>query len=208
MRTVIMAFQVFPASIVITLLIIVSVLIMRRVRNSKNLQASKEYNFVDLTNGLPEPTMLSKRLASALPNSVIFPHNAVAFKRSINSYWAQQECEAVPTCIVRPRDVQQLCTAVTVLKRQYDERAKQAGEEKGEGLLAIRSGGHSPVSSAASIKGGVSIDLSLYCKVVPSEDGSSVAIGAGAKWMDVSKGLDEKGVAVVGGRNSAVGVAA
>ncbi len=50
------------------------------------------------------------------------------------------------------------------------------------------------------------IDLGLFCEVVPSEDGSSVAIGAGAKWMDVSKVLDEKGLAVVGGRKSAVGV--
>jgi hypothetical protein len=50
------------------------------------------------------------------------------------------------------------------------------------------------------------IDLGLFCEVTPSEDGSSVAIGAGAKWRDVSKVLDEKGLAVVGGRNSAVGV--
>lgn len=34
-----------------------------------------------------------------------------------------------------------------------------------------------------------------------------MAIGAGTKWMDVSKALDKKGLAVIGGRNSAVGVA-
>jgi len=112
----------------------------------------------------------------------------------------------IPALVVRPRDVQQLCTAVTLLKREYDERRKQAGEEKVEGLFAIRSGGHSPVPGAASIKGGVVIDLSLFCEVTPSKDGSSVAIGAGAKWMDVSKILDDMGLAVVGGRNSAVGV--
>ena len=50
------------------------------------------------------------------------------------------------------------------------------------------------------------IDLSLFREVVPSEDGSNVAIGAGAKWMDVSKVLDQKGFAVMGRRNSAVGV--
>lgn len=140
---------------------------------------------MDLTSDLPEPTILSKSLASALPESVIFPHDAAAFKRSINSYWAQQECEAIPACVVRSAKVHQLCTAVTVLKRHYDERGKQAGEEKGEELFAIRSDGHSPVSGAASIEGGVVIDLGLFCEVAPSEDGSSVAIGAGAKWMDV-----------------------
>ena len=50
------------------------------------------------------------------------------------------------------------------------------------------------------------IDLGLFREVTPSEDGSSVVIGTGAKWMDVSKVLDEKDLAVVGGRNSAVGV--
>ena len=50
------------------------------------------------------------------------------------------------------------------------------------------------------------IDLGLFREVTTSEDGSTVAIGAGAKWMNVSRVLDDKGLAVVGGRNSAVGV--
>ncbi len=50
------------------------------------------------------------------------------------------------------------------------------------------------------------VDLALFCEVTPSEDGSSVVIGAGAKWINVSRVLDEKGLIVVGGRNSAVGV--
>ncbi len=179
---------------------------MRRLRTSRTLQAAKEPDPLNLRSGLPEPTLLGKRLTSALPDSVIFPHDAAAFKQSMNSYWAQQECEVIPACVVRPRDVQQLCTAVTILKQEFDEQRKQAGETKAEGLFAIRSGGHSPVSGAASIKGGVLIDLGLFCEVTPSEDGSSVAIGAGAKWIDVSKVLDERGFAVVGGRNSAVGV--
>ena len=53
--------------------------------------------------------------------------------------------------------------------------------------------------SAASIKGGVLIDLGLF---------REVTVGAGAKCTDVSKVLDEKSLAVVGGRTSAVGVAA
>ena len=122
------------------------------------------------------------------------------------SYWAQQERAIVPACVVRPRDVQQLCTAVTLLKHEYDEQEKQAGEGKAEALFAIRSGGHSPIPGAASIKGGVLIDLGIFCQVTPSEDGSSVTIGTGAKWIDVSKVLDEKGLAVAGGRTSAVGV--
>ena len=116
-----MAFQLLCVSAATALLTIVSILIMRRLRTSQTLQAAKKRDYMDLTSGLSEPTMLSKSLASALSDSVIFPHDAAAFKRSISSYWAQQECEAIPACVVRPRDVQQLCTAVTVLKRQYNE---------------------------------------------------------------------------------------
>lgn len=179
---------------------------MRRLRTLNPLQAAKKLDYLDLTSSSSEPSRVSKSLVSALPNNVIFPHDAEAFKRSMDSYWAQQECEVVPACVVRPRDLQQLCTAVTLLKREYDEQEKQAVEGKAEALFAIRSGGHSPISGAASIKGGVVIDLGLFCGVTASEDGSTVTIGAGAKWMDVSKILEEKGLAVVGGRNSAVGV--
>ena len=201
-----MAFQLLSASGATMFLVIISVYIVRRLQTSYTLQAAKKPDHLDFTSSLPKPTVLCKTLASVLPDSVIFPHDAAEFEQSMNSYWAQQECEVIPACIVRPRDIQQLCTAVTILNREYDERGKQAGEVKAEGLFAIRSGGHSPVSGAASIKGGVLIDLSLFCEVIPSEDGSSVSIGAGAKWIDVSKVLDERGLAVVGGRNSAVGV--
>ena len=194
------------AAAVTALLIFVSIFIMRRLRTLNPLQTAKKSDHLDLTSSSSEPTKVSKSLLSALPNSVIFPHDAVAFKRSMDSYWAQQECEVVPACVIRPHDVQQLCKTVAILKREYDEQEKQAGERNPEALLAIRSGGHSPISGAASIKGGILIDLGLFCQVTPSEDGSSVTIGTGAKWMDVSKVLDEKGLAVVGGRNSAVGV--
>ena len=201
-----MSIQLLYTSAVTTLLIFISILIMRHLRTLNPLKITKKSDYLDFTNSSSKPTKVSKSLVSALPNSVIFPHDAVAFKRSMDSYWAQQECEVVPACVVRPRDVQQLCTAVTILKREYDEQEKQAGEGKAEALFAIRSGGHSPIAGAASIKGGVLIDLGLFCQVTPSEDGSSVTIGTGAKWIDVSKVLDEKGLAVVGGRASAVGV--
>lgn len=150
--------------------------------------------------------MLSKSLALALPQSVIFPHDTAAFKQSTNAYWAQQECEVKPTCVVQPRNVEEVCTAVTILKAEYNDRRKQDVEEQREGLFAVRGGGHSPIPGAASIHGGVVIDLKNFNEVIPTEDGTSVIIGAGAKWMDVSKVLDDRGLAVVGGRNSAVGI--
>ena len=205
-QTVNMSIQLLLLFAVTTLLIFIPIFIMRCLRTLNPLQAAKKPDQLDLISSSSEPTKLSKSLLSALPDSVIFPHDTTAFKQSMNSYWAQQECEVVPACVVRPHDVQQLCTAIILLKREYDQQRKQAGEGKAETLFAVRSGGHSPISGAASIKGGIMIDLSLICEVTPSEDGSSVTIGAGAKWMGVSKVLDENGLAVVGGRNSAVGV--
>lgn len=198
-----MPFELLSAATAIKLFIIV---IMSRLRIFQTRQAATEPDHLDPVSSSLEPTKLSKSLALALPQSIIFPQDAAAFKQSMDSYWAQQEREVIPACVIRPRDVQQLSMAVTVLKREYDERQKEAGENKAEGLFAIRSGGHSPVAGAASIMGGVVIDMGLFCEVTPSEDGSSVTIGAGAKWKDVSKVLEEKGLAVVGGRNSEVGV--
>ncbi|TVY31782.1 Bifunctional solanapyrone synthase, partial [Lachnellula subtilissima] len=202
--------QLLPALAVTGLLIAISIFIMRRLGTALVPHPANEPNPLSVASDPQDP--LSKALASALSDAVIFPHDKVAFRKSMNSYWAQQECEVVPACVVQPRDAQQLSTTVKILKREFNGREEGKKDptgsdgEKSAGLFAIRGGGHSPIPGAATVKGGVLIDLSLLKEVTPSEDGSSVVIGAGAKWMDVSKVLDERGLAVVGGRNSAVGI--
>ncbi|MCJ1422326.1 hypothetical protein MMC29_000206 [Sticta canariensis] len=200
-----MAFRLLIACIVTAILITLSFLIIRR-RTSLTPRTPRTSHPLDLMSSSPELFRVTKSLASALPDNVIFPRDVDSFTESMNFYWAKQEREAVPACVLRPRDVQQLSTAVTILKREYDERKMQGGNERAEGWFAIRSGGHSPAPGAASTRGGVLIDLSLFCEVTPSEDGTSVVIETGARWMDVYKVLDEKSLAIVGGRNSAVGV--
>ena len=153
-----------------------------------------------------EPTALAKRFAAALPNITTLPHDTAAFLQSTNAYWAQQECEVVPACVVRPRNTADVCTAIRVLKQEYDsETAVSDLQGRAQPIFAVRSGGHSPVPGAATISQGVVIDLSLLKEIIPSADGTSVSVGAGAKWSDVSKALDQQGFAVVGGRSSAVG---
>lgn len=194
-----MVSQMFTAPLT-AFLILISIFLMRRL-----LFPTRTDNPI-----FPEITRISKTLAAALPGSVILPQSITSFNKTVDGYWAKQECEVKPSCIVRSRNDEELCTAVTILKREYDQRRKEkVGKEyRSEGLFAIRSGGHSCVAGAASIEGGVLIDLSCFNEVVPSEenDQSRVIIGAGCRWMDVSKVLDERGLAVVGGRNSAVGV--
>lgn len=60
----------------------------------KTLQAKKESTQKEVTRSSAEPSLLVKRLASNLPNSIILPHDS-AFEASISSYWAQQECEGM-----------------------------------------------------------------------------------------------------------------
>ncbi|KAL9110086.1 MAG: hypothetical protein Q9227_005279 [Pyrenula ochraceoflavens] len=186
------------------LVLVVSVSIIRRLPILKFFTNAAYHDFTWYE---AEPTALSINLASALPEHVvILPRDKATFRTAMNHYWAQQEREIVPTCFVRPQTPQQLCTAVSIIKNEFNVQENHDGKPSGRGLFAVRSGGHSPVPGAATTDGGVVIDLSFFNDVEPAEDGLSVTIGAGAKWMDVSKTLDRKGLAVVGGRNSEVGV--
>ncbi|OAG00035.1 FAD binding domain-containing protein [Paraphaeosphaeria sporulosa] len=155
---------------------------------------------------------LAKALASALPDETILPEDATSFLNATDIYWDQQESERVPSCIVQPQTVESVSTAVKILKHAYAERVlgcRKNDLESGlreAGLFAVRSGGHSPVSGAASIDGGVIIDLSKFNSIKLSQDEDSIEVGSGCRWGDISRILDDKNLAVVGGRNSHVGV--
>jgi hypothetical protein len=151
---------------------------------------------------------LNAKLIAAIPHIVTTSEKATEFKNLMNVYWDQKACEVSPACIVRPRNVWELAQAVKILKREFyitHDRAKETKEEL-ESIFAIRGGGHSAVAGASSIKGGVVIDLSLFNQVTPAEDRQSVVVGAGCKWIDTYSALGKEGLAVAGGRNSAVGV--
>lgn len=72
--------------------------------------------------------------------------------------------------------------------------------------FAIKSGGHTPWAGAASISGGITIDLAGLNQVTVSQDKKSTGIGPGNRWVDVYSKLDALGLAVLGGRDAAVGV--
>ncbi|KAF1845473.1 Glucooligosaccharide oxidase [Cucurbitaria berberidis CBS 394.84] len=206
-----MPFSLIMSTLYIALITSVYIVYRLRVRSSqtrKNAGAETSMS-LDLEGSLSEPAQqLRAKLMSALPESIISPENAASFKQSTNSYWDQKACEVRPSCVVRPRDVQELSRTVKILKSEFDQRRKESkiSESILEGIFAVRGGGHSPVAGASSIKGGSLIDMSLFNEVTPSDDGKSVIIGAGCKWIQVSKVLEAKGLAAVGGRNSAVGV--
>lgn len=170
--------QQVGVTLTITVLAIAVYFMMPHGKNSSSASSLGETDPSIVQSSSLELTKLIEALSSALPDSVILPQDAAKFARSTNSYWAKQECEATPTCIIRPLNVQQLSKAIAILKQEYDT---QAGKDEVRGLFAVRGGGHSAVSGAASIRGGILIDLGHLNRVTPSEDGASVAIEAGAR---------------------------
>ncbi|KAL8906216.1 MAG: hypothetical protein Q9171_006359 [Xanthocarpia ochracea] len=181
-----------------TLIGVVVVLVSFFVHHSRSAQPQMNYPIVSSA----ELSAASASLAKALPGSVFFGPHPI-FVESIQSYWAMQERDIVPQCIVRPRSAREVATAIGIIKNDYDLRTRRGDVSL---PFAIRSGGHSPIPGAANTDGGIVIDLRLLNQIVPSRDGLSVIIGSGARWLDVSSTLDNRGLAVAGGRNSAVGV--
>ncbi|KAF2651117.1 FAD-binding domain-containing protein [Lophiostoma macrostomum CBS 122681] len=151
-------------------------------------------------------------LSKELPDIVLLPNSPThisAFRQSTASYWAKQESEATPAIIPQPKNALSLSTAMKLINRTFTDCITSTDPERRadvEGLFAIRSGGHSPISGAASVCNGVLIDMRSFDDVEISEDGKSVRIGVGARWGDVYSALEERGLAVVGGRNAEVGV--
>ncbi|KFA45831.1 hypothetical protein S40293_09659 [Stachybotrys chartarum IBT 40293] len=143
-------------------------------------------------------------LLAELPDSVVLQSDVAAFQEAVDYSWTQQHREIIPACVVRPRSARQLATAVALLKREHDERSQTGSPSAG--FFTVRSGGANSGIWAATLQDAVVIDLSLFSDVTPADDGATVTIGTGAKWLDVYKALDEKGITVIGGRSSPVGV--
>lgn len=117
-----------------------------------------------------------------------------SFASSQASYWAIQESELIPSCIVMPSATSELSTAISIISSVESCP------------FAIKSGGHGTVLGSANIDGGVKIDLSLFDIVETNTEGTVTTVGAGAQWGAVYEYLDARGLSVAGGRNGGVGV--
>ena len=176
-------------------------------RRPKSYQKPRQSALPRHLDGILGLDILIAKILSVVPENVVLPSNDKAFKACTDSHWASQERDSTPLCIFRPASPQQLAGVIRLIKDFYLERNEDTNEaDEPKNIFAIRAGGHSPVSGAASTDGGILIDLGLLTSVALTDDRSTVQIGGGCRWGDVSKILDEQGLAVVGGRNSAVGV--
>lgn len=135
-----------------------------------------------------------------LDSKVSYP-NQTQYTDSLGSYWSAQERSTSPRCIVEPRSVKDVSSAVFVLsllstRTGFTDACK----------FAIRSGGHTPWSGSANIDGGVTIDMKFVNQVDVSPDQTVTSVGPGNRWVDVYLKLDVMGLAVPGGRVADVGV--
>ncbi|KAI9691310.1 MAG: hypothetical protein M1820_009773 [Bogoriella megaspora] len=198
-----MASHVQYSYAIAALIILIPLLVIRQRQMPKNERPVMKQNLLATVPRENLPGYIQKLLAE-LGDCVILQADVAAFQQAMDGNWAQQNREIIPACIVRPRDTQQLAKAITILKEEHDSRVRTGSLSTG--FFAIRSGGVNPGLGAATVLDGVVIDLSLFCEVTPASDESTVTVGTGAKWIDVYKSLDGKGLVVMGGRNSPVGV--
>ncbi|PLB46016.1 oxidoreductase, FAD-binding protein [Aspergillus steynii IBT 23096] len=148
-------------------------------------------------------------LASLGPGKVAFP-DTIPYQSSQESYFAGQNSELQPLCVVSPESAEEVSSIVTSLV--VTASALPAHEQAGC-HFAVRSGGHNSFAGASNIDQGVTIDLRALNDVQiasPSESDDdhppTVFVGTGATWGEVYALLDPAGLPVAGGRAAQVGV--
>lgn len=131
-------------------------------------------------------------LSTALTGKVFFPDSG-EFAAEANGYWSTQQSSQTPTCRVTPDSANDVSTALLILKAQQCQ-------------FAVKSGGHASFAGASNIDGAVAIDLVNLDTFEISEDRQEVSVGTGLRWGQVYLQLDAVNLAVIGGRNSEIGV--
>ncbi|GLB09914.1 hypothetical protein AtubIFM57258_005846 [Aspergillus tubingensis] len=150
-------------------------------------------------------------------DKVSFPDTA-AYEASQGSYFAQQNSELQPSCVVFPDsadDVSIVITSISAISSGVPDYQKAGCQ------FAIRSGGHNSFEGASNSEHGVTIDMralnTIEVQEAPTEyeededaqekePQHTVFVGAGATWGEVYALLDPLGLSVAGGRAAQVGV--
>ncbi|RYP66495.1 hypothetical protein DL771_007755 [Monosporascus sp. 5C6A] len=133
-----------------------------------------------------------KRLTNSFPGQVL-QRNTSAYHEFTGAYWAEQQQDISPRCVFQPADASE----VAVLIRLVQET---------QCPFAVRGGGHGAFSGVSNIPDGIVVSLMLLNEIIVSEDSTRVSVGAGNRWLDVYKSLENRGITIAGGRYPTVGV--
>ncbi|KAI9050368.1 hypothetical protein LZ554_005534 [Drepanopeziza brunnea f. sp. 'monogermtubi'] len=130
-------------------------------------------------------------LAYIQPGQVSYPNDTVYVEES--KYWSIQQASALPICRFSPQSPLGVSLAVLTVRVTKCH-------------FAVKSGGHAAFTGASNINGGLTIDLVNLNQITLSADRKEVAVGPGNLWIDVYDALQPKGLSVIGGRVSDIGV--
>ncbi|KAF1940310.1 FAD binding domain-containing protein [Clathrospora elynae] len=130
---------------------------------------------------------------------VLYGNNAVEFQDEsayyafTSGFWSGISAEVKPYCIFKPSSP----AAVSVLVLL--SRLSQCP-------FAVKSGGHTAFSGAATIEGGITVSFENLKGIKLSSDKNTVAVQPGNNWGDVLTALSTTGVTAVAGRIGDLGV--
>ncbi|KAI8275470.1 Bifunctional solanapyrone synthase [Colletotrichum sp. SAR 10_98] len=131
-------------------------------------------------------------------HNVVIPRDT-AYTSSVGSYFSLKNAETHPACIVIPESSNDVSIAVRSLTRGFELRKNQC-------QFAIRGGGHTPYKGAASIDGGVLIDLARLPASGISADRKTIVVSPSQTWDQVTEQLDPYDLSTLGARVAGVGV--
>lgn len=98
-----------------------------------------------------------------------------------------------PSCIVLPACPEDVSKTIEIVTKHSSP-------------FTVRSGGHTAFPKGSSIQDGVVIAMDSMNDIQISPDRSTVSVGPGARWINVTDAVTPLGIAVVGGRSPMVGV--
>ncbi|KAF7559912.1 hypothetical protein G7046_g4250 [Stylonectria norvegica] len=131
-------------------------------------------------------------LAFAKPHQLAYP-NSPTYQFQESQYWSQQQASVEPSCRFSPATALDVSLAVLTLRVANCK-------------FAVKSGGHAAFAGASNIEDGLTIDLVNLNQISLSADKTQTSVGAGNIWYNVYTYLQPKGLTVIGGRVSAIGV--
>jgi hypothetical protein len=115
-----------------------------------------------------------------------------AWQNFKDNYWAAQQGELDPRCVIKPKRAEQISATVLIA------RLSQCP-------FAVKSGGHTAFAGAASIEDGITISFENMKEIKLAADKKTVSIQPGNRWQPVYEALNPKGVSVIGSREGGVG---
>ncbi|KAI9172775.1 FAD-binding, type 2 [Paramyrothecium foliicola] len=129
------------------------------------------------------------------PNGHSTALNATLYHDTNVNYWNLRSKSNRAACTFYPATAEEVSFAIRTLARHPSVQ------------FALKCSGHNPNIGFSSVDEGVLIAFRPnFQYAIPSADGKTVRVGAGAQWEDVYAALDPLGKSAVGGRLGNVGV--